>query len=79
MDCKKKGCSGEVDLGRSVMLKVGCSGCGGQYTTAHACKICGRVHWPDGSLVYDRAGNEPFLEGKRIVNRNEKSFLKRRV
>jgi hypothetical protein len=64
MRCKNElYCSGDVDLGVPILLRVGCS----DFNEAFACSVCGRLHWENGEPVLSRRGFRAFLEGSDIV------------
>lgn len=68
MKCKQEGCTGEIDMSNSVSLMTGCSGgCCARSTPAFPCRKCGRLHWRDGSLTYNRAGQKAFLRNNEVV------------
>lgn len=67
MTCKISGCGGQVSEKPTVNLKTGCSSVG----SAHSCNKCGRLHWADGSLVFNRQNHAAFLEGDSVINKDE--------
>ena len=67
MNCKQKGCSGDLSTGRTVPVRTGCE----SFRQGLACPSCGRVHFSDGALVFNRQHHEVFLAGDDIVNRDK--------
>jgi len=68
MKCRNEGCTGKVDMRKSVSLMIGCGGlCGGSYSHAYPCDTCGRLHWKDGSPVFNRAGQKAFLINNIVI------------
>ncbi len=66
--CKEEGCKGKIDSSVLINLRIGCSvGCGVPGANAHPCKKCGRLHWGDGKLVFNRAEQKAFLKNNQIV------------
>ncbi|MFA6525959.1 MAG: hypothetical protein WCT26_00910 [Candidatus Buchananbacteria bacterium] len=50
-----------------VTIRTGCS----SYGTAYACTDCGRLHWSDGTTVFNRGEERAFLnqETGQIFNK----------
>jgi len=71
MRCKEKSCIGEVDLNNTIFLQTGCGGCGGSRAPAYACNQCGRLHWADGSPVYNRGGQKAFWKNGSLCLKNK--------
>lgn len=70
MKCKERGCDGEIDLSQPISLQTGCGGCrGAQLQLAYPCKVCGRLHWGDGSKVFNRRKQRAFFENSSVVHR----------
>ena len=68
MKCKQEGCTGEIDTSNPISLMTGCGGgCCGPHATAYPCDTCGRLHWGDGSLTYNRAGQKAFLRNNEVI------------
>lgn len=65
MNCQEKDCSGNIDLEKNIHLRTGChSG-----ADAYPCNTCGRIHWSDGTLVFNRSGESVYLENGQIVHK----------
>ena len=64
MHCTMEDCDGYVDETTKITLRTGCVG----FSTAHPCNKCGRVHWPDGSAVFNRPGDLVYLKDEQIVH-----------
>jgi hypothetical protein len=62
MRCKEENCSGEINLEMGIAVIVGCA----QYASAYPCGICGRLHWPNGNPVFNRSGQQVFLNGGQL-------------
>ncbi|MDP3052221.1 MAG: hypothetical protein Q8N42_01805 [bacterium] len=69
MDCLQEGCGGKINMGIRISLQTGCGGCGTMRSPAHPCDKCGRLHWEDGMLTFNRGGNTTFLEEGHVVIR----------
>ena len=67
MNCKEKGCKGEIDLNQKVSVQTGCV----SNTIVHPCNVCGRLHWVSGNSVQNRSGNKAFLKKGRLVIQDE--------
>ncbi len=65
MNCKEKDCSGSIDLEKIIHLRTGCS----SSATAYPCNTCGRIHWSDGNLVFNRSGESAYLENGKIIHK----------
>ncbi len=64
--CVEKDCNGTVNTKTIVTVKTGCL----SYSTCHPCSICGRLHWKDGTGVFNRPGDRAFLdEHDRIIHK----------
>lgn len=67
MKCRNEaGCSGEVNLERSVPLRVSCVA----FKPAFACATCRRLHWESGHPVISRQELRVFLDGDEAVQRD---------
>jgi hypothetical protein len=66
MKCAKKDCEGTI-IGLPVSLMFICYKCDSKYKEAFPCGTCGRLHWRDGSLVYNKNGDEVSLVNGKIV------------
>lgn len=65
MNCKEKDCSGNIDLKKIIHLRTGCH----SSTAAYPCNICGRIHWSDGTLVFNRSGESAYLKNGQIIHK----------
>jgi len=66
MDCKE--CGGVVS--NAIFVKTGC---GPPSSPAYVCEKCGRLHWEDGSPVFNRAGNPAFIKDGGLVIKDAKT------
>ncbi len=57
MSCKEEECGGTIDQSVSVALQTGCAAT----AAAFPCNRCGRLHWGNGNLVFNRQGEAAFL------------------
>jgi len=71
MTCKEPDCGGQVDESNPVGLRVGCV----VSKPAYPCEICGRLHWVDGSPVFNRPGDRAFLHGNTVVHKDKKDRI----
>lgn len=69
MNCKEKGCEGEINKNNPDAFPVGRHRA--SIITVYPCEECGRLHDRNGSLVFDNAGNRPFLEYNEIILRDK--------
>ena len=69
MNCSGKECRGTIDTSQTVALHTGCS----SFRSAHPCKICGMLHWEDGTPCINRQGNKTFRrsDGRIVVVNRE--------
>ena len=69
MECKESSCSGIVNITENnvVSVIVGC----GSYADAYPCNNCGRLHWPKGDLVFNRAGSAAYYKNGKLVNKDK--------
>ena len=65
-ECKEEGCKGEIDFSKPIQVRVGCH----TFAAAYPCKVCGRLHWSNGSPIFDRSGIKAFLLDQRIISEN---------
>ena len=63
MKCKEEGCGSNVNMNKSIPLRVGC---GRATRNAYPCEKCNRLHFGDGSLVVGRDGHKAFYEGGSV-------------
>lgn len=61
MKCTK--CGGEIDTAISWNIKSDC----GLLSPTHPCKKCGKLHWPSGAELVNRAGQEMFLKDNKLI------------
>lgn len=67
MNCKQKGCNSDLSTGREIPIRTGCAA----FRQGIACPACGRAHFSDGALVFNRQHHEVFLDGDDMVNRDQ--------
>jgi len=64
MKCQEQGCKGVIDPQISVNLQVSCH----STQAAYPCGSCGRLHWHDGQLVFNRQDQRAFFREGAIVH-----------
>lgn len=66
MKCTEAKCVGEINTANPIRLRTSCA----FYSFAFQCNECGRLHWKDGTPVFNRANLKAFLENGAIVHRD---------
>lgn len=64
-NCKK---NFDVEKAEKTSLRTGCT----SFNTAIICPNCGRLHWDDGSAIFNRQGQLAFVKGGELVNEDPK-------
>jgi hypothetical protein len=59
-------CSGSIKKENPIALRTGCSGS----ACAYPCNSCGRLHWEDGTAVFNRPGNKAYLQNGEIIHKD---------
>ena len=67
--CRNANCAdGIVDKDCSVPVQVGCE----SFNNANPCTKCGRLHWEDNTLVFNRSGHKAFFKTGELYNIDDK-------
>jgi hypothetical protein len=69
MKCGVLGCDGYVPDNLLIQLPVGIVTT--SYARARICNTCNRLHWADGSPVFDRQNHAMFFEDKTLTEKEE--------
>ncbi|HBT80959.1 MAG TPA: hypothetical protein DEB13_03450 [Candidatus Yanofskybacteria bacterium] len=64
-------CGGSLDQSNPINLQVSCH----SMATFYPCTKCGRIHYDDGEMAFNRAGHAAYFEDGHVVNKDEHGII----